>query len=138
MKIDESFCKENDFEECNFKMLIKNIPSGLIRMLILWIISQGKIHGYKIMKYLDEFFTEFIKKDIISNFNSSKIYPILHEMENEELIIGDWDIHNNKKVKYYTITKKGEDLLNHIKFKNKKIMKNDLWVKFLTEMGFSR
>ena len=43
------------------KKLVKHFSNGLTHNLILWIISKESIHGYGIMKKLDEFF----------NFNDS-------------------------------------------------------------------
>ena len=65
--------KEIDDNEAR---LIKHYSNGLIRNLILWIISKEKIHGYGIMKKLDEFF-DFKDVDFEIKNTSSKIYPIL-------------------------------------------------------------
>ena len=46
--------------------------------------------------------------------NPSKMYPILKDMEGNGLIAGDDVLRDNKKVKFYKITEKGEFLLNHV------------------------
>ena len=46
---------DENFDDSQTK-LIKHFSNGLTRNLILWIISKEKIHGYGIMKKLDEFF----------------------------------------------------------------------------------
>ena len=63
------------------KKVLKHFSNGIIHNLILWIISKESIHGYGIMKKLEEFsiFQEANKCDI--KVNSSKIYPILSKME---------------------------------------------------------
>ena len=36
-------------------------------------------------------------------------------MEKKGLIVGEWKVNeNNKRVKYYSITEEGEQVLNHI------------------------
>ncbi|MDL2246851.1 PadR family transcriptional regulator [Methanobrevibacter sp. OttesenSCG-928-K11] len=125
----------NEKFDLKFKMISKQFINGLHRLLILWIINKNRIHGYGIMKCLDNFFEEFIENDILSKSNSSKIYPILHEMEENEIIFGEWDLNNNKKVKFYTITPKGRLLLQNAKLKHKKLLSTDLWTDFLHDMG---
>ena len=83
--------------------------------MVLWIISKQTIHGYGIMKELDNFFN-FEGGNCEMNINSSKIYPILSKMEKKGLITGEWKINeNNKQVKYYSITEEDELVLNNIK-----------------------
>ena len=47
---------EKDFEKTHEKFL-KHFTNGIIHKLILWIISKENIHGYGIMKKLEEFFS---------------------------------------------------------------------------------
>jgi len=136
----EECFNNDDFENFDkrFGNLIfrKFISKGFLNIIILWIISKEKIHGYGIMKYLDKFFGEFIEKGFISKFNSSKIYPMLKGLERKEFIIGEWDINDNKKVKYYTITPIGEKFLENIQNKSHKVVGNDLWREFFNDLGF--
>lgn len=39
------------------KKIMRHCSNGLTHIIILWIISKEKIHGYGIMKKLDEFFS---------------------------------------------------------------------------------
>ncbi|MCC7554427.1 MAG: PadR family transcriptional regulator [Methanobacteriaceae archaeon] len=133
---DNEFVKEFKDSNFNSKKFFKHFPNGFLRVIILWIINKEKIHGYGIMKSLDDFFIELIEKNIIPKFNSSKIYPLLHEMESNGLILGEWGDNNNKKVKFYNTTSKGECLLKHIKFKNEKLISKDIWREFLNDLGF--
>lgn len=166
MKKDESFLNENDDLNSNeeffkyhgihhpqddgcfndseihfdkkygYLLFKKFISKGILNIIVLWIISKEKIHGYGIMKYLDNFFAEFIEKGFISKFNSSKIYPMLQILEKKEFIIGEWDMHDNKKVKYYTITPIGEKFLEKIRTKSKNFLGNDIWKEFFNDLGF--
>ena len=116
------------------KKVFKNFSNGIIHNLILWIISKESIHGYGIMKKLEEFFNfDDSKCDI--NVNSSKIYPILSRMEKSGFIVGEWNINeNNKRVKYYSITEDGQDFLNDIQIHMNNVLNNPSWIAFFSDM----
>lgn len=96
--------------------IVQHTVNGISRFLILWIIkNSGPIHGYSIMKELDTFFESLIESGTLKKSIPSKIYPILKNMEENELIHCDIKIQDNKQVKFYTITDKGEFLLEYIK-----------------------
>jgi DNA-binding PadR family transcriptional regulator len=124
---------DEDFEETRQKLL-KYFSNGITHKLILWIISKESIHGYAIMKKLEDFFN-FENSQCELNFNSSKIYPILSKMEDKGLIVGEWKVNeNNKRVKYYSITDEGIDLLNHIQKNLNSILENPSWLAFFKDM----
>ena len=125
---------DENFDESQTK-LIKHFSNGLTRNLILWIISKEKIHGYGIMKKLDEFF-DFDDLDCDIKNTSSKVYPILRKMESNGLIVGEWDINeNNKRVKYYTITEDGLLILDHMSRVMKSIANNPSWLMFYKDIA---
>ncbi|MBQ2227082.1 MAG: PadR family transcriptional regulator [Methanobrevibacter sp.] len=114
--------------------IIKHFSNGITHNLVLWIISKQTIHGYGIMKELDNFFN-FEGGKCEMNINSSKIYPILSKMEEKGLITGEWKINeNNKQVKYYSITEDGELVLNNIKSHMTSILSNSSWIEFIEDM----
>ena len=116
------------------KKVFKNFSNGIIHNLILWIISKESIHGYGIMKKLEEFFN-FNDSKCDINFNSSKIYPILSKMEKSGFIVGEWNINeNNKRVKYYSITEDGQDFLNDIQIHMNNVLANPSWIAFFSDM----
>ena len=124
---------DEDFEETRQKLL-KYFSNGITHKLILWIISKESIHGYAIMKKLEDFFN-FENSQCELNFNSSKIYPILSKLEDKGLIVGEWKVNeNNKRVKYYSITDEGIDLLNHIQKNLNSILENPSWLAFFKDM----
>lgn len=124
--------KEN-FDDSQSK-LIKHFSNGITRNVILWIISKEKIHGYGIMKKLDEFFSfDDVNCDIKNS--SSKVYPILNRMESNGLIKGEWDINeNNKRVKYYSITDDGLLILDNVSNILTSFSKNPSWIEFYEDM----
>lgn len=116
------------------KKLIKHFLNGITHNLILWIISKETIHGYGIMKKLDEFFN-FENGTCEMNINSSKIYPILSSMEKNGLIAGEWKVNeNNKRVKYYSITDDGLEVLDSIKNVMTVNLSNPSWIEFIGDM----
>jgi DNA-binding PadR family transcriptional regulator len=124
---------EEKFSESH-KKIFKNFSNGIIHNLILWIISKEDIHGYGIMKRLNQFFNfEDSKCDI--NVNSSKIYPILSKMEKNGFIVGEWKTNeNNKRVKYYSITEDGKTFLDAIQTHMNNILNNPSWSAFFEDM----
>ena len=124
---------EKRFSESN-KKVFTNFSNGIIHNLILWIISKESIHGYGIMKRLNEFFS-FENSKCEINVNSSKVYPILSKMEENGLIVGDWKVNeNNKSVKFYSITDDGKDFLNGIQIHMNEILENPSWQAFFEDM----
>ena len=113
--------------------LVKYFSNGITHNLILWIISKKAIHGYGIMKKLDEFF-DVADENCELKASSSKVYPILRKMENNGLIIGEWQTVNNKRVKYYSLTDDGEIVLNHIKSSMINVFENPSWLSFIEDM----
>jgi len=87
--------------------LVKTTVKGLRRVLILWLISQSKMSGYSIIKEIHRL-TEF-------KFTSGIIYPLLYELEEKGLIRGEWIRRGRRNIKYYSITEKGENVLNKIR-----------------------
>ena len=125
---------DNNFDE-SYKKVFKNFSNGIIHNLILWIISKKSIHGYGIMKRLEDFFS-FENSKCEININSSKVYPILKKMEDKGLIIGEWQINeNNKRVKYYTITDEGLLILDNIRSVMNYIVNNPSWLMFYKDMA---
>ena len=117
----------------SYLKLIKHFSNGITHILILWIISKESIHGYGIMKKLDEFF-DFFDDNCELKSTSSKIYPILRKMEKTGLIFGEWQTVNNKRVKYYSITSEGEVVLEHIKGNMNNVLENATWLDFIEDM----
>ena len=116
------------------KKVFKHFSNGIIHNLILWIISKESIHGYGIMKKLEDFFN-FENSRCEISITSSKIYPILSKMEENGFIVGEWKINeNNKRVKYYSITEDGEKFLKLIQIHMNDVLNNPSWLTFFKEM----
>lgn len=116
------------------KNISKHVIIGLTRFIIIWRISKGKIHGYGLMKCIDEFFEEEIELGIVNKANPSRIYPILKKLENAELIKGEWELQNNKNIKVYTINQKGELFIKTMKEKINILAKKPVWEELINDM----
>ena len=97
------------------KIITKNISNGIIRSLIAWNLTIQDLHGYALMKKIDEFFEPQIKAGLINEISNSKVYPILAQMEKEGLLESYTGMNNNNEVKFYKITPKGIRVFETIK-----------------------
>jgi DNA-binding PadR family transcriptional regulator len=114
------------------KKLIKGLMRGFGNTMILWLISKKRQHGYEIMTKLHESTAPYNTKMP----SASKIYPVLHDLEKNNLIKGSWEHHGKRKVKYYEITPEGEEALSRFKeiAKFAKKNKSSLWLEFFRDM----
>lgn len=111
--------------------LIKGLMRGFANILILWLISKKRQHGYEIMTRLHE--SSLYKSKMPS---ASKIYPVLHDLEKNELIKGFWEQQGKRKVKYYEITDEGKKTLYNVKKLAQNAQKNhsSLWMEFMKDL----
>lgn len=92
------------------KKMIRGFMRGFGKIMILWLISKKRQHGYEIMTQLHESAPYSGKMP-----SASMIYPVLHKLEKNGLIKGTWEHHGKRKVKYYEITLEGEKSLERIR-----------------------
>jgi PadR family transcriptional regulator PadR len=84
---------------------------GFGKTMILWLISKERSHGYELMSKINE----ISPSDGETIRGPSKIYPVLHDLEEEGLIEGTWGSQGKRKIKYYEITDEGIQTLTRIK-----------------------
>lgn len=98
-----------------------NLLKGNTKMLVLSIIDSGNKYGYEIIKELDaKSYGTFVLKE-------GTLYPILHALEKEELIISTtYMMETNRIRKYYKITKKGKAYL---------YSKKKEWIEFVSKVN---
>lgn len=87
--------------------LVKSAVRGFSRVIILWLLSQKPLSGYSVTKEL--------KKLTGWSFHHGVVYPLLYELEENELIAGKWVRKGRRRIKYYSITKSGLMVLNRVK-----------------------
>ena len=83
---------------------------------------------------LDRFFSTLIDEGSLKKSNPSNIYPILNKMEESNLIISEYKIHNNKKLKYFKITDDGEHVLRYMYSRFDIIHNNNQWKLMFEDM----
>lgn len=79
----------------------KELISGSIPTMVLSVIKNEDMYGYRIIKELER------RSEYAFSFKEGTLYPILHSFENEGYVESYWDSSEGRKRKYYHITKKG-------------------------------
>ena len=87
--------------------LIRATVRGFSRAIILWLVSQKPMSGYKIVKEIERL--------VEQKFHSGIIYPLLYELEKEGFIAGEWTQKGRRRTKHYLITNKGTKLLDRLR-----------------------
>ena len=83
---------------------IKIVKKGGAKLFILFMLKKKPMHGYAIIKTLNE--------EAFFHFATpGRIYPLLREMEDAELVTGKVIKGDKRMVKEYRVTKKGKELL---------------------------
>jgi PadR family transcriptional regulator PadR len=79
---------------------------GTLDMLVLRILSAGPMHGWGIAQRI-----QLLSKDVLQ-VEEGSIYPALYRMEHKGWISAEWgQSENNRKAKYYQLTKEGQKQL---------------------------
>lgn len=87
--------------------LIRATVRGFSRVVILWLVSQKPMSGYKLVKEM--------KRLTGQNFHPGIIYPLLYELEKKDFIVGEWTQRGRRRIKHYSITSKGTKLLDRLR-----------------------
>ena len=79
---------------------------GTLDLLILRSVSLGKLHGYGILLRIQQLSSDALL------IEQGTLYPALYRLEQQGLLETDWGTsENNRRAKYYTLTKKGQTRL---------------------------
>jgi transcriptional regulator len=79
---------------------------GTLDLLILHALQRGPLHGYSIAQ------TIHLLSDQALKVEEGSLYPALYRLELDGAIRARWGLsENNRKAKYYEITKQGRKLL---------------------------
>lgn len=112
--------------------ILKGFSRGFIKIIVLWVLTKQRSHGYEIMSNLHTKCKNncndngnSINKNVKSENKSAKqrdiapgpnrIYPILHELEKKDLIEGTWGTQGKRRIKYYEATQKGHNTIARLK-----------------------
>ena len=79
---------------------------GTLDLLILHALQRGAMHGYAVAQ------TIHLLSDQALKVEEGSLYPALYRLELDGAIAAQWGVsENNRKAKYYEITKRGKKLL---------------------------
>ena len=87
----------------------KELAKGSNATLILSVIENEDMYGYKIVKELER------RSENVFSLKEGTLYPILHSLEDNGMVESYWVDVDNRKRKYYKITRKGRRMLKEKK-----------------------
>jgi transcriptional regulator len=88
----------------------KDVLQGTLDLLILKILALGPLHGYGIAQRIDQVTGGVFK------VTPGSLFPSLHRMEEYGWVKGSWGAsENNRRAKYYEMTKAGRKQLEQEK-----------------------
>lgn len=79
----------------------KELIKGSTSLLVMSVLKGQDLYGYKIIKELET------RSENVFELKEGTLYPILHALEKEGYLEAYWDEFDNRKRKYYHLTKKG-------------------------------
>ncbi|MGB4313033.1 MAG: PadR family transcriptional regulator [Natronincolaceae bacterium] len=84
----------------------KNLITGSTAMLILKLLDNEDMYGYQMIKTLAQ------KSDDTFSLKAGTLYPLLHNLENQDMINSyEKSADTGRLRKYYSITKRGKKML---------------------------
>lgn len=75
---------------------------GHSRLIVLAALARQPMHGYALSEYLKDEMADLFK------FGVGMLYPLLHQLEKEKLIMGKWQQLVGSDRRVYSLTKKGQ------------------------------
>ena len=88
------------------KAASQNLLQGTLDLLILHALQRGALHGYAVAQTIHLLSQEVLRVE------EGSLYPALYRLELDGAIASSWGVsENNRKAKYYTLTKRGQKLL---------------------------
>jgi PadR family transcriptional regulator PadR len=84
-------------------MISTDLIKGSLKTIVLQLLKEeGPMHGYAITRKVEEITEGKIK------LTYGALYPILHKLENEKILVTASEIFNNRIRIYYALTPKGQ------------------------------
>jgi len=85
-----------------------DLVQGTLDLLILKVIALEPMHGWAIGQRISQ-----MSNDVLQ-VGQGSLYPALHKLEQQGWIEAEWrDSENNRRAKYYTLTREGRRGLKH-------------------------
>ncbi len=87
-------------------MISNELLSGSLKTIILKLLKeQGPMHGYAITQKVEE----LTEGKIMLSYGA--IYPVLHKLKNDKVLVTSSEMFNNRVRVYYSLTPKGDKLV---------------------------
>lgn len=84
----------------------KDVPQGTLDLMILRVLAQAPLHGWGLMQRLR------LLTDEVFQVTPGSLFPALQRLEDSRCLTGKWDTsENNRRARYYSITKAGRKRL---------------------------
>ena len=85
-----------------------DLVQGTLDLLILKVVALEPMHGWAIAQRIRQ-----MSGDVLQ-VGQSALYPSLHKLEQNGWISSEWAMsENNRRAKYYTLTRAGRKALDH-------------------------
>lgn len=79
---------------------------GSLALLVLKSLERGPMHGWGITLHIEQISNEILRVE------EGSLYPALHRMEQEKLIVSEWGVsENNRRARFYRLTASGRTRL---------------------------
>jgi len=88
----------------NSKKVQVKLTKGLLDLIVLQLLDNEPMHGYKIITR--------IRRNFGVYFGPSTIYPLLNTLEKKGYVKSEWDMQNDRPRKVFKLTTDGRTLLN--------------------------
>ncbi len=83
-------------------MVSKELIAASTKPLVLAVLSKGESYGYAIIQHVREQSRGELQ------WSEGMLYPVLHRMEEEKLVLASWKVgENGRKRKYYRLSASG-------------------------------
>jgi PadR family transcriptional regulator, regulatory protein PadR len=85
-------------------MIPKELVKGSLKSIVLKLLAEQKrMYGYEITQKVEELSEGKIK------LTFGALYPILHKLENDGIVVTESEVINNRNRIYYKLTEKGNE-----------------------------
>lgn len=89
-------------------MFNRELIKGSTSLLLLQLLSEKDMYGYELVKVME------VRSDAHLSFKEGTLYPALHKLEDQGLIVSYWKAQEKgPDRKYYAITEEGKEILKN-------------------------
>jgi len=86
---------------------VEQLLRGVVQPLLLFIIGELPMHGYRIVKELDKRSSGYF------NLTESTVYSALRRLENKGLVLSSWQqVSGRQRRRQYELTERGRQILD--------------------------